>query len=71
MIQNKLGRGAGSKENHREKKETYLHMIQTQELSKDFKITMTYMFKMREKMMKKIHGKIENLLARGFETIFF
>lgn len=42
MIQNKLGRGAGSKENHREKKETYLHMIQTQELSEDFKITMTY-----------------------------
>lgn len=21
-------------------------------------------------MMKKIHGKIENLLARGFETIY-
>lgn len=39
----------GSKEKHKEKKETYLHMIQTQELSKDFNITLIYMFKMREK----------------------
>lgn len=41
--------GEGRKEKHKEKKETYLHMIQTQKLPEDFNITMIYMFKMREK----------------------